>query len=91
LDHAIWHMFVLAASIFHWLSIYWYVATWPAEYVENDTTTTALSSAVATAVATVVTTLVPSSCPDLVESAAGIVSSPTMAAPPTLEMFLTQS
>lgn len=26
LDHSIWHLFVLAGSIFHWLSIYWYVA-----------------------------------------------------------------
>ena len=25
LDHSIWHLFVLAGSIFHWLSIYWYV------------------------------------------------------------------
>ena len=28
LDHAIWHLFVLAGSIFHWLGIYLYVATW---------------------------------------------------------------
>lgn len=26
LDHSIWHMFVLAGSIFHWLCIFWYVA-----------------------------------------------------------------
>ena len=28
LDHAIWHLFVLAGSVFHWLGIYLYVATW---------------------------------------------------------------
>lgn len=26
LDHSIWHLFVLAGSIFHWLAVYWYVA-----------------------------------------------------------------
>ncbi|KAL3826249.1 hypothetical protein ACHAXA_006277 [Cyclostephanos tholiformis] len=26
LDHSIWHVFVLAGSIFHWLCVYWYVA-----------------------------------------------------------------
>lgn len=26
LDHSIWHMFVLAGSVFHWLCIFWYVA-----------------------------------------------------------------
>mmetsp|Transcript_20791 Transcript_20791/g.43813 ORF Transcript_20791/g.43813 Transcript_20791/m.43813 type:complete len:211 (+) Transcript_20791:2-634(+) len=26
LDHSIWHMFVLAGSVFHWLCVYWYVA-----------------------------------------------------------------
>ncbi|KAL7430422.1 hypothetical protein ACHAXH_002773 [Discostella pseudostelligera] len=26
LDHSIWHLFVLAGSIFHWLCIFWYVA-----------------------------------------------------------------
>ncbi len=26
LDHSIWHCFVLAGSIFHWLCVYWYVA-----------------------------------------------------------------
>mmetsp|Transcript_2943 Transcript_2943/g.6371 ORF Transcript_2943/g.6371 Transcript_2943/m.6371 type:complete len:638 (+) Transcript_2943:112-2025(+) len=26
LDHSIWHMFVLAGSILHWLAVYWYVA-----------------------------------------------------------------
>jgi hemolysin III len=76
LDHAIWHMFVLAASIFHWLSIYWYVATWPAPYVvENDSTVSIM-------VATALATFVPSSCPDMVESPA---------APPVLEMLLTQA
>lgn len=85
LDHAIWHMFVLAASIFHWLSIYMYVANWPEG--NDETTTTTLSSAMATAMAT----LVPSSCPDIVESAAGISSGPTWAAPPVLEMLLTQA
>ena len=26
LDHSLWHLFVLAGSIFHWLAVYWYVA-----------------------------------------------------------------
>jgi hemolysin III len=26
LDHAIWHLFVLSGSIFHWLAVYLYVA-----------------------------------------------------------------
>jgi len=26
LDHSIWHMFVLAGSVFHWLCVFWYVA-----------------------------------------------------------------
>ncbi|KAL9182548.1 hypothetical protein ACHAXT_013200 [Thalassiosira profunda] len=26
LDHSIWHLFVLAGSIFHWLCVYWHVA-----------------------------------------------------------------
>jgi len=26
MDHSIWHMFVLAGSLFHWLCVYWYVA-----------------------------------------------------------------
>jgi hemolysin III len=25
LDHAIWHIFVLTASIFHWCAIYFYI------------------------------------------------------------------
>ena len=29
LDHAIWHLFVLSGSIFHWLAIYLYVAPRP--------------------------------------------------------------
>lgn len=29
LDHAIWHLFVLSGSIFHWLGIYFYVAQRP--------------------------------------------------------------
>jgi hemolysin III len=28
LDHAIWHLFVLAGSMFHWFGIYLYVAVW---------------------------------------------------------------
>lgn len=28
LDHAIWHIFVVVGSFFHWLGIYLYVATW---------------------------------------------------------------
>ena len=31
LDHAIWHLFVLAGSAFHWMGIYLYVATWDEE------------------------------------------------------------
>jgi hemolysin III len=27
LDHAVWHIFVLLGSIFHWYVIYTYVAT----------------------------------------------------------------
>jgi channel protein (hemolysin III family) len=67
LDHAIWHMFVLAASIFHWLSIYWYVATWPAEYMVRP-----VSSIVATAA---LVALAPSSRPGIVEPAAGMIDS----------------
>jgi len=26
LDHSIWHLFVMAGSLMHWLSVYWYVA-----------------------------------------------------------------
>lgn len=37
LDHAVWHLFVLAGSTFHWLGIYLYVATWQ---VEEDAATT---------------------------------------------------
>eukprot|EP00526_Cylindrotheca_closterium_P000445 CAMPEP_0113610332 /NCGR_PEP_ID=MMETSP0017_2-20120614/4977_1 /TAXON_ID=2856 /ORGANISM="Cylindrotheca closterium" /LENGTH=548 /DNA_ID=CAMNT_0000519227 /DNA_START=17 /DNA_END=1663 /DNA_ORIENTATION=+ /assembly_acc=CAM_ASM_000147 len=29
LDHAIWHLFVMAGSIFHWLCVYFYVAPQP--------------------------------------------------------------
>jgi hemolysin III len=29
LDHAIWHLFVLSGSIFHWLAVYLYVAPLP--------------------------------------------------------------
>jgi hemolysin III len=29
LDHAIWHMFVLAGSLFHWCGIYFYVTPFP--------------------------------------------------------------
>jgi hemolysin III len=29
LDHSIWHLFVLAGSILHWIGIYEYVATFP--------------------------------------------------------------
>lgn len=28
LDHAIWHLFVLAGSICHWCGIYFYVVTY---------------------------------------------------------------
>uniref|UniRef100_A0A7S3L3E5 Uncharacterized protein n=1 Tax=Amphora coffeiformis TaxID=265554 RepID=A0A7S3L3E5_9STRA len=34
LDHAIWHLFVLAGSIFHWLGIYLYVAAWDGSKLE---------------------------------------------------------
>jgi hypothetical protein len=26
LDHAVWHLFVLMGSMFHWLGVYFYVA-----------------------------------------------------------------
>ncbi|KAL3943716.1 MAG: hypothetical protein SGBAC_002223 [Bacillariaceae sp.] len=29
MDHAIWHLFVMAGSIFHWLCVYFYVAPLP--------------------------------------------------------------
>lgn len=29
LDHALWHVFVLVGSIFHWFGVYWYVARYP--------------------------------------------------------------
>lgn len=32
LDHAIWHLFVLSGSIFHWLAVYLYVAPHPLSY-----------------------------------------------------------
>jgi len=34
LDHSIWHCFVLAGSIFHWLGVYLYVA--PIELISED-------------------------------------------------------
>ena len=39
LDHSIWHCFVLAGSIFHWLGVYWHVATLQLDhYVHKDDT-----------------------------------------------------
>jgi hemolysin III len=36
LDHAIWHLFVLAGSIFHWVGIYLYVAVWRIDTTDED-------------------------------------------------------
>lgn len=33
LDHAIWHLFVLAGSAFHWCGIYFYVAPLPLHHI----------------------------------------------------------
>jgi hemolysin III len=35
LDHAIWHLFVLAGSAFHWCGIYFYVAPYPLHHISN--------------------------------------------------------
>jgi len=37
LDHAIWHLFVMAGSIFHWLFIYFYIAPQPLPGFEETT------------------------------------------------------
>ena len=39
LDHAIWHLFVLAGSVLHWLGIYLYVATWDDSMLETASRT----------------------------------------------------
>ena len=35
LDHAIWHLFVLSGSIFHWLAVYLFVAMKPLPYADT--------------------------------------------------------
>jgi hemolysin III len=37
LDHAIWHLFVMAGSIFHWFCVYLYVAQQPLALPAEDT------------------------------------------------------
>lgn len=36
LDHAIWHLFVLMGSLFHWLGVYFYVAPYNSPDNELD-------------------------------------------------------